>query len=61
MIELKPFEFEELSMPDSFMRTRHKLCSTLLEVLTEQENQSIESSIEETANRYKLYSSMKFQ
>ena len=25
MTELKPFEFEKLSMPDSFMRTRHKI------------------------------------
>ena len=25
MTELKPFEFEELSMPDSFMRTRHDI------------------------------------
>ena len=54
MTELKPFEFEELSVPDSFMRTRHKIMFnfTVLEVLTEQENQSIDSSIEETANLY---------
>ena len=59
MTELKPFEFEELSMPDSFMRTRHKIMFNF----TWGANWTGKSiyRIIHWRNGKSLYSSMKFQ